>query len=213
MASNLTTVDAAVTARIILAGLTANGLARLAPTSRLQGTVKTITEPDGSQSLDGSYCLSGKGNAFEVDPIASKDWVKIRINTIIETYAYNSRSATTRIAIGFMIIYRVVAVAEILYALVSGISPTCWDSIGEVTALAMNSTPTIALRNTCASITELDICKLPVRVLAVYDEQGDRKHLELIFGHRDGETVEDSTIKANKMYNTMPSLISKAKVL
>ena len=103
--------------------------------------------------------------------------------------------------------------AEILYALVSGISSTYWDSIGEVTALAMSLTPTTALRNTCAGITELDIYKLPVRGLAVYDEQGDRKHLELVFGHRDGETVEDRTIKANKVYVTMPSLIPKAKVL
>ena len=148
--------------------------------------MKTITKSDGSQSLDGSYWFSGKGNTFEVDPIASKDWVKFSINTIIETYAYNSRGATTRIAIGFMIIYCVVAVAEILYALVSGIYSTCWDSIGKVTALAMNSTPTTALRSTCAGIIELDIYKLPVRVLAVYDEQGDRKHLELVFGHRDG---------------------------
>ena len=40
--------DRSVSAKIILAALLANGLARIGSTSQLQGTVKTVTLPDGS---------------------------------------------------------------------------------------------------------------------------------------------------------------------
>ena len=85
-----------------------------------------------------------------------------------------------------------------------GISSTCWDSIAEVTALAMNSTPTAALRNTCAGITELYIFQLPVRVLAKRDGEGEGEHLELVFGNASGVEKDGELIKANRAYGTMP---------
>ena len=87
-----------------------------------------------------------------------------------------------------------------------GISSTCWDSIGEVTALAMNSTPTILLKNTCAGIMELNIFKIPVRVLAIRDSEGDGEHLELVFGDVDDEAknARGTPIKPNRVYGTLP---------
>ncbi|MCJ1268666.1 hypothetical protein MMC22_008554 [Lobaria immixta] len=89
---------------------------------------------------------------------------------------------------------------------------TQWDQLHllgfhrrKVTALAMNSTPTAALRNTCAGITELQIFKLPVCVLVAKDGEGEGEHLELVFGNVDQKMVKDTTIKANPAYGTMPS--------
>ena len=62
------------------------------------------------------------------------------------------------------------------------ISSSCWDLIAEVTAFAVNFTPTAALRNTCAGINQLHIFKLPVRILAVRDDEGKDEHLEHVFG-------------------------------
>ena len=87
-----------------------------------------------------------------------------------------------------------------------GISSTCWDSIAEVTALAMNSRPTAALRNTCAGITELHIFKLSVRILAMRDLEGEGEHLELVFGSVDQEKSTECTMKTNRAYGTMPVL-------
>ncbi len=67
----------------------------------------------------------------------------------------------------------------------------------------MNSRPTSMLRNTCAGITELRIFKIPVRILAVADEEGEGEHLELMFGNLD-EGAEKNTIKLNRKYGTMP---------
>ena len=212
MSSNMTAKDISVSARIILAGLIANGLSQIGSTSRLQGQVKTVINKDGTTGLDGNYWFSGKGDAFEVDPVASKDWIKLRVDTTFEGFSYNTRGKIPKIAIGFLLAYCLVALAHVLYAGTSGISSTCWDSIPEVTALAMNSTPTAALRNTCAGITELNIFKLPVRVLAFPDAEGEGEHLELVFGNLDEKTLENKTIKANRVYGTMPSMKTHEKV-
>ena len=77
--------------------------------------------------------------------------------------------------------------------------------MAEVTVLAMNSTPTAALRNTCAGITELSIFKIPIRILVKNDVEGEGEHLELSFG--DSEKRDPGardTIKMNRAYGTMP---------
>ena len=79
-------------------------------------------------------------------------------------------------------------------------------------ALAFKSNPTIALRNTCASIAEFNIFKLSMGVLAKRDEAGDSEHLELVFGCADEKSVEHRIIKTNRVYGTMPSTTPREKV-
>ena len=229
MNSQMTQSDTSVSAKIMMAALLANGLARIGSTSQLQGTVKTVVLPDGSlgkpvdvtllirmcetdgySGLDGDRWFGGKGDVFDVDP--AQDWVKLHVSSTFEGFSYNTRGATPKIAICFLLTYCVVALAHVLYAGITGLSSTCWDSIGEVTALAVNSPPTILLRNTCAGITELHIFKLPVRVMAMRDhEQSDGEHLELVFGDDGEKTTQLTTIEANRVYGTMPSLGSKER--
>ena len=133
--------------------------------------------------------------------------MKLCVSSTFEGYAYNTRGATPKVAICFLLAYYIVAVIHILYAGITGISSTYWDSIGKVTALAVNSTPTALLRNICAGITELDIFNIPVRFLAMRDdEQGDGEHLELVFGEVDEKTVEHKTLQANRVHGTMPMI-------
>lgn len=75
--------------------------------------------------------------------------------------------------------------------------------------MPVNSSPTAALRNTCAGITELHIFKLPVRVLAMADEEGEGERLELVFGNVD-EKTEKNAIRPNRIYGTMPHLRKRA---
>ena len=210
MVSHLIEADIAISAKIILSGLLANGLARIGSTSQLQGIPRTTVRPDGSEGLDGDYWFSGKGSAFIVDPVESKDWVKFRVYSTFEGFAYNTRGVPPKVAICLLLAYCVFALAHILYAGITGISSTCWDSIGDVTALAINSTPSALLRNTCAGITELDIYKIPVRVLALRDdESSDGEHLELVFGELDEKAIQHRIIKQNRVYGTMPFLAAE----
>ena len=206
MASNSTSIRTETTVKDILASLLAIGLSSLGSTSTVQGKIKQFKQPDGYFSIDGNYWFSGKGNMVEVDASDSRTWVRFRVSSVFQGYAYSTHGAIPNLAICLLSIYCAFAIAHIMYAGISGISSTCWDSIAEVTALAVNSPPTKALRNTCAGITEFDIFKLPVRVLTMRDDEGDGEHLELVFGSVDEKSVEHRVIKANRVYGTMPSM-------
>lgn len=211
MASPLLVPDISTSAKIVLAGLLANGLSRIRATSELQGNLKTVG-PDGFGGLDSDYWFSEKGDIFIVDPLESRNWVKLQVHSNFEGFAYNTTGATPKVAICFLLAYCTFALAHVLYAGITGISSTCWDSIGEVTALAVNSTPSALLRNTCAGITELNIFKTPVRVLAFHDcEKSDGEHLELVFGDLDEKSIQHQVIKENRVYGIMPVLALKRR--
>ena len=97
-----------------------NGLARIGYESTLQGIPKLIP---GSPYIDGNYWLSGKGNVFTVDPVESKDWVKLRVNSTLQGYAYNTQTSPPRFAIGVLTLYCVIALAHVIYSGVTGIFP------------------------------------------------------------------------------------------
>ncbi|KAL8717679.1 MAG: hypothetical protein Q9225_005104 [Loekoesia sp. 1 TL-2023] len=187
----------------MLASLVANGLARTSWQSVLQGNIRTVGL-NGKEFPDGNFWLSGKGDVFEVDPAESQDWVTFRVDSTLEGYAYNTLTTPPQIAIAVLMAYCFLVVGHVLYSGITGISSNCWDTIAEVTALAINSTPTAALRNTCAGISELHIFKLPVRVLVSKDKEGEGEHLELVFGKADKKKIEERTIKANRTYGTLP---------
>ncbi len=107
-------------AKWTLAGLLANGLASIGATSTLQGDIKTVVKPDGSSEIDGNYWFSGKGDMFAVDPEESKDWVKLRVDSTINGYAYNIRGAAPKVAISFLLVYCTIALSHVLYAVISG---------------------------------------------------------------------------------------------
>ena len=213
MVSNITSIRTSTSVGAILAGLSANGLSNIGSTSKLQGTLKTDNAPDGSSIIDWGYWYAGKGTVFEVDGNESKDWVKLRVSSVFQGYAYNTHGVIPKLAICLLLLYCAFAIAHVLYAGISGISSTSWDSIAEVTALAVNSPPTTALRNTCAGITEFGIFKLPVRILTMRDEEGEGEHLEMVFGSMDEKSVEHKTIKPNRVYGTMPSMKPREKTL
>lgn len=73
--------------------------------------------------------------------------------------------------------------------------------------LAVNSSPTETLRNTCAGIRELHIFQLPVRVVAVPDKEGDGSHLELVFAN---DETEGDAVKFNRKYGTMSSSLKQS---
>lgn len=187
-----------------LAMLTTNGLARTGWGSTFQGDVKRkASQKEGLP--DGDYWLSGRGDVFEVDPIESRNWTSFRVESSLEGYAYNTLTSPPKIAIAIMMVYCVLVLGHTIYSGITGVSSNCWDTIAEVTALAINSTPTAALRNTCAGISELHIFKLPVRILVSRDDEGEGEHLELVFGPVDEAKTKARTIKPNRTYGTLPS--------
>ena len=73
MNSNVTLADTSVNAKIIMAALLANGLARIGSTSQLQGTVKTVALSDGSLGK-ANQCYSVLIAMGEIDGDPSSRW-------------------------------------------------------------------------------------------------------------------------------------------
>ena len=119
-AAQMSNTDKIAIAKWALACLLANGLASIGATAKLQGDIKTILKPDGSSEWDGDYWFSGKGDVFIVDPEESKDWVKLRVESTVDGYAYNVRGAPPKVAIAFLLAYCIIALSHVVYAGVSG---------------------------------------------------------------------------------------------
>lgn len=113
----------------IATGLVTNGLARSAFTSELQGNISlTKTKSnDGNENstqlLDGNLWLSGKRDFFTVDPEESKYWVKLRVDSNIQGYAYNIDGSAPKVAIAFLLTYCCLALGHCFYNGISGIFP------------------------------------------------------------------------------------------
>lgn len=56
---------------------------------------------------------------------------------------------------------------------------------------------------------ELNIFKLPVRVLAVRDGEEDSEHLELVFGNVDEKNARGTPIQPNRVYGTLPKIANE----
>ena len=195
----------ASSASIVLSSLLANGLARTSFWGQLQGTARSSYEPKRNQTfIDGAYWLSGKGDVFQVTANESQTWTKFEVDSTVSGYSYSTRGTAAKLAMAFLLLYCILVVSHFIYAGVSGISSTSWDSVAEVTALAANSTPSEELQNTCAGITEYRTFELPVRVLVTTNKEGDGEHLEMVFGDVDDGEAEKRRIKPGRVYGRLP---------
>ncbi|KAF2502320.1 hypothetical protein BU16DRAFT_576349 [Lophium mytilinum] len=105
---------------------------------------------------------------------------------------YAAQSAPVIIAMCILFIYCVFVLSFILYSIWSGVSSNSWDSISEITALALNSKSPNG--HTSAGIETIGIFREPVAILANKDES-----LEIVF--EDKRTLgEYAKIERNKKY-------------
>ncbi|KAL8703205.1 MAG: hypothetical protein Q9225_008123 [Loekoesia sp. 1 TL-2023] len=140
---------------------------------------------------------------FKVDPAASKDWVKLRVDSSVEGYAFSLDGLAPKFTAVILLIYCTLVITHLVYAAVSGISSTSWDSITELVVLAVNSSPSLQLRNTCAGVHQMAVFRLPVRILTSKDADGEEDHLGLHFGAVDELTARKCRIQENHDYGTM----------
>ena len=106
--------------QVTLTGLLTNALARVGYDYQFQGTPRYTSGPDNSTELDGTYWIYNNGDFFTVDPDQSRDWLKLKVVSTIEGYAYNLRSASPKVAVVFLLIYCLLALVSTVYAGISG---------------------------------------------------------------------------------------------
>lgn len=113
-------------------------------------------------------------------------------------WLYSGSGTTTRLAVAIMLCYCILVLGHIIYSAIFGVSSTAWDSVAELVALTMNSSPTKILQNTCAGIVGRQALKTTVRVMATTPG-----HLELVFGEIEDPNLQASEPVMNEKYGKL----------
>lgn len=122
----------------------------------------------------------------------------------MQGWAYTIDGTFTILAIIVMFTFCLLAFGHTIYLVVSGVSSDAWNSTAEIVALAMNSSPTAYLHNTCAGIIGINTFKTPVRILVRGDDD-QMEHLELVFGDQEMANAGVSRLTKNKNYGELLS--------
>jgi hypothetical protein len=91
-------------------------------------------------------------------------------------YGYSFRRILIYIAITVLLIHVLLALTHMGTVLVGGLSSRAWSTMGEMMVLAVNSSSTEQLRNTCASVSSMETWGFVTHVRETSD-----KRLELVF--------------------------------
>ncbi|KAJ5096128.1 hypothetical protein NUU61_005484 [Penicillium alfredii] len=178
-----------------LAGMVNNGLANLSPMTSIQGTRpgdELCTDAWIDPLMPQGPSAFGKGGMFwNMDGIDTSNMTKFTMEVIVNGYAYSVKGATSIAAMVVMLVYCLMVIPHTIYVVRTGRSSSSWDSLPEIVALALQSRPTAALKNTGAGISTSAIFRAPVQVL------GMERRLTLAFG----DTQKGGTpVKENEAY-------------
>ncbi|RVX73117.1 hypothetical protein B0A52_02244 [Exophiala mesophila] len=176
----------------LLAGVVTDGLARIAgngiyPYSSPIFLTNQTTEDGG---MVGQFIVSsaqgGVDQALNATEPAQDDW--LRIDPIFSRYGYGynwNDSRITQFGVIVLLIHLAIAVGHTLYLVYmifiarQGLVGS-WATISELLTLAMNSTPSLNLQDTCAGV---DAAKTWRQVVSVRETQPG--HLEMVVGTAD----------------------------
>lgn len=178
----------------ILTTMITSGLARTASSATIQGQLKDCPDNNCDESC-GAWCLDMMpkpkqefgygGDIYNLSGIPDPSKLaKFTVQVEVNGYAYSSNGATMILSCAVLLAYCVLVGIHSAFVLITRRSSNAWDSVSEVTALAMQSQPTEALINTCAGINTTRAFSNLVRIVRTGPQ---KDHLELDFGDHSGE--------------------------
>lgn len=130
--------------------------------------------------------------SFNGSEIDLGNYTPVNIRQWRNGYSYSLQGSTRRLALAILLIHILFALIHSTLLLWIGWSCNILKSLYEVVALAINSSPTPILENTCAGITRLDTYKHIVKVREVFEQ-----HLSLVL---EGEEENSKSVIARKRY-------------
>lgn len=173
----------------ILTTMITSGLSRTASSATIQGQLKGCPDNNCDESC-GLWCLDMMpkpkqefgygGDIYNLSGIPDPSQLaKFTVQVDVNGYAYASQGATMILSCVVLLSYCVLAGIHSTFVLITRTSSNAWDSVSEVTALAMQSQPTKVLKNTCAGIHTTRVFSNLVKVVRTGPQ---KDHLELDFG-------------------------------
>jgi hypothetical protein len=168
----------------LIASLVANGMSHAA------GVVERWQWP-----TDGQWSYTSPQN-FTQYIQADPPGMKLTFQVFMPGYGWNLDGFAIKIAVAVLILYCLYASIYVLYTFFTGHSSTTWSSISDLVALAFNSTPNEALKNTSAGIGQMHT----FRNLVSAREVESHERLELIFQSNEEPNVPYKRVVAGRAY-------------
>jgi hypothetical protein len=167
----------------VLAVMITDGLARTSSTTTILGSLKGLDNGEWWEELLPKGTVFGTGgSAFNYSFQAGDQSTKLEARTTVNGYGYGVTTAPLLSTL-VLFIYSLIAIIYLVHSICfARTTSSSWESITELVALAVNSTPSSALKNTGAGIATLSTLKQPVKI----GISGDR--LQMAF--RDGEAMD-----------------------
>ncbi|KAH0404854.1 hypothetical protein KCU89_g708, partial [Aureobasidium melanogenum] len=157
------------------------------------------SDSDGSYSTSLRWLASSAGdhNFYPGSENAEDEGkYRLRMDVSYHGYGYQIDQTTKSIAISVLAAYCLyILTFVVLMLMLNRVYSNAWDSIGELTALAIMSRPDDKLRNTSAGVETVALFKLPVNIRV-----NDDNHLEIFF-EDDSETSSSRIVEKDKKYN------------
>jgi hypothetical protein len=175
----------------ILATLVVNGIGRANFERTLVGTLTGLDDPSDpwslgkwvNQILPQNGRLGYGGNAFDISEVDKENATKFVLKVQILGYAYSPKGTTQIVAMIALSLYVFLVLCHVGYSSMTGWYSSSWGSPSELTALAMNSTPSRRLENTGGGIETVDVFKEKVMV-RLKDERAQLVFEDTVGGER-----------------------------
>lgn len=187
--------------------------------ARIQTSVPTFFSATGQTSGGGKVMEiehldldPGLGNqAQSLDPKDFRDtsrFTELYFPAWRYGYGYGFKGITIYIATTVLLLYAVLAVIHMGIVMTSGISSSTWGTVGEMLVLAINSSNSAQLQNTCAGVRSSTTWGLVANIRETADQ-----HLELVLAgdERSGGRV-CMPPKQDKAYGNVPSIEAAGRV-
>jgi hypothetical protein len=183
----------------VVASLVANGMARNGFDSGILDNPESDL-PNSLPDQTNRQWLSGSNtNIFAIDPPDPGAVYPLSIVSVVSGLAYTTDGVPIKLAFAVLPLYCIYALSHLLYAAINGISSGSWESIAEITTLALASTIPDKirnkLRNAIAGVATADLFREPVRIATFPDG-----HLELAFDGNGKKNERVGRIEVNRVY-------------
>jgi hypothetical protein len=183
----------------VLASLVANGMARNGFDSGILDNPESDLPSSLPDETNRQWLSGSNNNIFAIEPTDPGAVYPLSITSVVSGLAYTTEGIPIKLAFAVLPLYCIYALSHLLYAAISGISSSSWESIAEITTLALASTipdkMRNKLRNTIAGIATAALFREPVRISAFPDG-----HLELVFDSNGRKNKRVGRIEVNRVY-------------
>ena len=157
-------------AESILAVMITDSLARTGSLASILGSLKGLSSGEWSNEFLPKHATFGPGgSAFNYTPKAGENSTKFEMRSAALGYGYGIATANL-LSMIVLCVYSLIAIIHVFTSVCcTKTTSSAWESITEIIALAVSSSPSPSLRNTGAGIDTLGVFKQPVKI-GVSDE-------------------------------------------